>query len=339
MRDSHRRRRDSIRFRPVLDLAGDGASVLDRRLLLSGDVARGAHASLDGPHAHPLARHAARAEQTRAGAGRTTPSQEINKQYDLFLQNYDSVLNSYVNALTQQSTGTVSVSTPLTAPYLAGSAQMTVQDGSVFGPQGTFSLPVTATAQVGTVPVGTFSITGRSGNVLAINTTQSSAVSLGVGTILTAQVTFTAASSAGSIVPGYITVSTQQLAVNLESYFNSLPIKLPRKYAPPHQPRSGGAIQQYVNQILVGAASTSLEQTLLAVSLPLTPGGDLDIYEATVATAVNASRVKMLDSVQQIFANKLPVVPQNLISGTTSGTSATSTASSSTTGTGTTGAA
>jgi hypothetical protein len=337
MRDSHRRRRDSVRFRPVLDPAGDGAKVLDRRLLLSGDAARGAHASLDGPHIHPLARHDARSEQTRAASGRTTPAQEINKQYDLFLQNFDTVVSSYVEALTQQSTGTVSVSSPLTAPYLAGSASMTVQDGAVFGPQGTFSLPVTATAEVGTVPVGTFNIIGRSGNVLAINTTDSSAVSLAVGTTLTAQVTFTAASSAGSIVPGYIVASTQQLAANLEAYFDSLPIKLPRKYAPPHQPQSGGAIQQYVDEILVGSASTSLEQTLLAVALPLTPGGDLDIYEATIATDVNASRVKMLSSVQQIFANKLPIVPPNLISSTTSGTSTTSSTSSS--GTGSTSAA
>ncbi len=343
MQDSHRRRRKSVRFRPVVDPACEGGANLERRLMLSADAAPGAHVSLRVHHARPLAHHVARVHathatstSTNAASGRVTPAQEINKQYQVFLQNFQAVEDSYVQTLNQQSTGTITVTTTLTAPYLAGTASMDVKNAAVFGPQGVFTIPVTATAQVGSVPVGTFTVTGSSGNTLAINTAQSSAVSLATGTVLTAQVTFSASASAGAIFPGYITVSSQALAVNLVSYFNTLPFKLPRMYAPPHQDHRAGAIQQYVYQIIAGSASTSLEQQLLAVALPLTPGGDLQIYDTTITTAINASRIKMLDSVQQIFANKLPVVPTTS-SLATSGTG--STASTGTTGTGTTGTA
>ncbi len=336
MRDSHRRRRETVRFRPIIDPAGEGGTVLDCRLLLSADAIKGVHASPHGVHARPLAHHATRSASTSAASSRTTPAQQINKQYEIFIQNFQTVEAAYVQSLNQQSSGTVAVSTTLTAPYLAGSAAMQVQDAAVFGPEGTYSTPVTATALVGSVPVGTFTLIGSSGNVLAINTTQSSAVSLGTGTILTAQVTSSASTSAGTIFPSYITASTQQLAVNLVSYFNNLPIKLPRKFAFPHQRQSKGAIQQYVYQVAVGTSPTSLEQSLLAVPLPLTPGGDLQIYDDTIATDVNASRLRMLNGVEQIFANKLPIIPQGTTGfNSTSGTGTSSSTSSS--GTGSTG--
>ena len=107
---------------------------------------------------------------------------------------------------------------------------------------------------------------------------------------------------------------------------------LPRKYAPPHQSQqTGKALQEYVYQLTAGAAATSLQKTLLAVSLPLTPGGDLTIYDAAVKAAISSSRIQMLSDVQQIFANKLPVVPVSA-SSTSSSTATTSTSSSSTTG-------
>ena len=40
-----------------------------------------------------------------------------------------------------------------------------------------------------------------------------------------------------------------------------------------------------------------------------TVGGDLRIYDATVQSAIQSSRLQMLSSVQLIFANKLPVIP------------------------------
>jgi hypothetical protein len=125
------------------------------------------------------------------------------------------------------------------------------------------------------------------------------------------------------------------MAVQLVSYFNNLPFKLPRKFAFPHQPQQTGALQQYVAQLTIGSASTSLEQSLLAVTLPQTQGSDLQIYDATINTIVNASRLQMLNGVKQIFAGKLQVIPTN-ISGTSSSTATGTTGSTTTGGTGST---
>lgn len=320
------RRRTLIRFRPVVDLSNDGALRLDRRLLLSADSANATHSE-----------HVRASSHSRA-SGRVTPAEEINSQFAQFLIAFQAVEESYVQTLNQSSTGTVTVSTTLTSPYLAGTASMQVQDAAVFGTEGQFNPQVTATALVGTVSVGTFILTGSSGNTLAINTATSSAISLATGTTLTAQVPTSASSSAASIFPSYIISSTDQLAVKLVAYFNSLPFKLPRMFAFPHQDQRSGAIQQYVYQLVAGASSKSLQQTLLAVTLPQTAGGDLQIYQAAVNTAVNATRLQMLSGVEQIFAGKLQVVPTSL-SGTsasttgTGSTSSTSTSGSSSTGT------
>ena len=124
---------------------------------------------------------------------------------------------------------------------------------SVFGPAGTFSTPVVATATVGGAPpIGTFTLTGSSGNSLTINTADSSSIPMSVGTVLTATVPVSASSSASSIFPSYITNSTVQMATNLVVYFNNLPVKLPQQNGPPHTPIQRGAIQKYVYMSIAG---------------------------------------------------------------------------------------
>ncbi len=320
-------RRKVNRFRPAVGLTGDGATVLDRRLMLSADSARAAHAAHHAGHVEA----SSHSRKHSAASERVTPAKEINNQYAQFSALFQTAVQSYVGTLYQSSTGTVSVTATLTAPYSAGTASMQVNDAAVFGPAGTYPNIVDATAYVGTVSVGQVAILGSSGNTLAIQTSGTTTPSLATGTILTAQVPSSASSSAGTIFPSFITANSQQLAVKLVSYFNSLPFKLPRMFAFPHQDARSGALQQYVYQIVAGAAATSLEQTLLAVTLPQTPGGDLQIYQSAVTTAINASRLQMLDGVQQIFSGKLQVVPT---SASSSSTSSAGTSSTSTTGTG-----
>jgi hypothetical protein len=326
MRESRRSRRTSQRFRPRVDLTGGGAIELDRRLMLSADSAKAAHAAHHASHVQSKS-HIAKGH---SASSRVTPAQEINNQYAQFQAAFQTVIESYVQTLNEQSTGTVTVSATLTAPYLAGSVSMQVDDPAVFGPEGVFASPITATAMVGNVPVGQFVLTGSSTTQVAVNPALSSSISLSTGTVLTAQVPTSASSSAASIFPGYITSSTQQLAVKLVSYFNSLPFKLPRMFAFPHQPQRTGAIQQYVFQVAAGTSPTSLKNSLLSVTLPQTAGGDLQIYNAAIDTAITASRLQMLDGVQQIFAHKLQVVP---ISTSASSTTTTGTGTTSTTGT------
>jgi hypothetical protein len=281
------------------------------------------------PHPHPEAVP----RTAHKALHRVTPAQEINKQYNLFYANFQLVEASYVRALNQQNSSTTTASTTLTAPYSAGSVTLQVADAGIFGPEGSFPSPVTATAMVGAVSVGTFTLTGSSGNLVTVDTTQSSAVSLGQGTTLTAQVSTSAGTSAQAIFPTYITTSAQQLAFNLVGYFNSLPIKLPRMYAPPHQPQRAGAIQQYVYQLVAGGGPLSLSSMLSAISLPQTSSGDLKIYDATVNSAIQSSRMQMLSDVQQIFAGTLPVIPTTSSNGSTT---TTGTSSGSTSGTGST---
>ncbi len=326
MRKNSRRHKVN-RFRPAVDLASDGATVLDRRLMLSADSARAAHAAHRAGHVEA----SSHSRKHSAAAKRVTPAEEINNQYAQFSAAFQTAVVSYTGTLNQSSTGTVSVVTSLTAPYTAGTASMVVNNAAVFGPEGTYPDVVDATAFVGNVSVGQVAILGSSGNTLAIQTSGTTTPSLAAGTALTALVPTSASNSAATIFPSFITANSQQLAVKLVSYFNSLPFKLPRMFAFPHQDARSGALQQYVFQIVAGAASTSLEQTLIAVTLPQTPGGDLQIYQSAVAYAINASRLQMLDGVQQIFSGKLQVVPTSLSSN--SSTSSAGTSSTSTTGT------
>jgi hypothetical protein len=88
---------------------------------------------------------------------------------------------------------------------------------------------------------------------------------------------------------------------------------------------------------VAGGGSSSLQQVLLAITLPTTPGADLQIYDAAVNTAVNASRLRILDGVQQLFANKyqLPKMTSFGGTGTSSGSTTSSTSSSTGTSSGT----
>ena len=125
------------------------------------------------------------------------------------------------------------------------------------------------------------------------------------------------------------------MAIDLVQYFNNLPLKLPYFNAPPHTPNNRGAIQNYVYNSVAGATSsgqsststgaqgveslpgigaTSLQQLLLAITLPTTTGSDLSIYYATVASAIQQSLTQTLNGVAQIYAGHIRVnapIPNN----------------------------
>ena len=130
-------------------------------------------------------------------------------------------------------------------------------------------------------------------------------------------------SNAASIFPSFITNRTNQMAIDLVQYFNSLPLKLPYFNAPPHTPNNRGAIQNYVYGAVAGGGTTSLQQSLLAIPLPTTAGSDLQIYNATVASAIKQSRIQTLNGVSQIYAGQLRVStpsPNNRYGANESGT-------------------
>ena len=205
-------------------------------LLLSGISPDAVHAAHHGgqvqARSHPKKSHA---------SVRVTPAQEINKLYAQFLAMFRLVEQSYVQTLSNQFDHPGARQHDIDRALSAGSASIQVANPAVFGPEGAFAAPIIATAVIG-APVGTFSLIGSNSTQVAVNTASSSAVSLSNGTLLTASVPTTNTTSAGAIFPSYISASTQQLAVQLVAYFNSLPFKLPRMFAFPHQnQRSGGS--------------------------------------------------------------------------------------------------
>ncbi len=337
------RRRIDRRFRPGVDQAGAGSVPLEERQLLSGAAGMGLVAGHKAAHVVVLsARASHRAQAEHAKPKRLTPAAELTKQYSAFLTAFNQQLDYYVASLTQQSTGSVTVSTTVTSAYTPLSPTIAVADASVFGASGTFTTPVLATATLGTAPpLGQFTLTGSAGNFVTIDVAESSPISLQVGTVLTASVPTSAQTSAASIFPSFITNSTRQLAINLVKYFNNIPIELPKENAPPHTPAQRGAIQKYVYESIASSEATSLQESLLAIPLPTTPGEDLNIYMAAVNSAVALSQQQVNGGIQQIYSRKLLIAatpPNNRLgetfnAGTTSsstGSSTTSTGSSST---------
>jgi hypothetical protein len=300
--------------------SGDALALEARRLLSGG------------------AMHALRA-QARASR-RVPPAAKINSEYASFLADFRKVEQAYVASLNDQAAGTTTVSANLVQPYVSGGSQAVVDDASVFGPNGTFSSPITATVTVSGVANGAFlTLVGRSGNTLIVDPTSSSAVSLsGAGVALTAAVPASAQTSAAAIFPTYITNRANLMAINLVSYFNGLPQKLPYFNAPPRTPNQRGAIQNYVYSSIMGSGSTNLVGSLGAIPLPATAGSDLQIYDASVAIAVEQSRIQVQNGVTLVFSGrqKVPIQAPNSrlgiaantgagVGATTTGTTTTST--------------
>jgi hypothetical protein len=328
-------RRADRRFRPVVSAACEGSAPLDRRVLLSADFRtsmRQEHAAaflMGGRESHShesVAKHAPK---------RLTPIAEVNLQYAKFLADFDAVLESYVESLDETSTNTVFVSTTVTKDYVPPASVISVADAAVFGPQGMYPTPIVATTTIGTVTIGTVTLNGSSDNLLILKTPAN--FSMNAGTTLSANIPASAASSAAAIFPSFINNRTVQLANTLVKYFNSLPLELPKSNAPPHTPVQRSAIQKFTYLAVAGMAPTSLRQSLLAISLPTTPGADLDIYQASVESAVEQSRVHLIDSIQQIYAGNLliPATPPanrlGIIANPTAGGASTATTGSSST--------
>ncbi len=319
-----RQGRKDRQFRPGPDSGGLGSESgleLETRVLLSAR----ATATIAEHHARATVTHLPRATHltpARAATGRTTPAVEITTQYNKFANDFATIEQYYVTSINQQSTGSVSVSATVQQPYIAGGSSIQVNNASGFFPNGS-TTPVTAQATQGSFVVGSYYLTGYSGNMLFVSPSLSTPSDLSTGAVLTATLTTTSQSSAAGIFPSYITNRTNQLAIDLVQYFNSLPLRLPWLNVPPHTPNNRGAIQTYVYDAVVGSSPTSLEQSLLAIPLPSTAGSDLQIYNASVASAIQQSLSQTLNGVDEVYAGTLKVaaaIPNNRYGATASGT-------------------
>ncbi len=289
---------------------------LESRVLLSAlAVAR-----TEAHHAHVTA--------VRETAARVTPAAEIIAQYSKFANDFATIEQYYIQSLSEQSGGTTTVTATVAVNY-PGNSSPSIQVNSAaaaaaFFPSGQ-TIPVTAQATFNGTFQGTYYLNSYQGSILVINPTTSSLASLSAGSVLTATVTTSSQSSAASIFPSFITNRTNQMAIDLVEYFNSLPLKLPYFNAPPHTPNSRGAIQNYVyNSVaggssstsgsgaqgiesLPGIAATSLQQVLLAIPLPTATGVSEQIYDATVASVIQQSLTQTLNGMAGVFDGKILV--------------------------------
>jgi len=284
--------RSDRRFRPVPCSIGrelESGLELEARVLLSARAA-----------AMTNARHA------RAVAARVTPAAEINAQYNAFANDFFATEQYYITSISEQASGKVTVTAKVTAPYTTGTGSIQVSNASVFFPNGS-KTPVTATATAGNFLLGSLYLTGFIGNTLFVAHTTPSTLSLPSGVTLSASVATSSQTSAASIFPSFITNRTNQMAIDLVQYFNGLPLKLPYFNTPPHTPNNRGAIQNYVYGSVAGGGTTSLQQSLLAIPLPTTAGSDLQIYNATVASAIEQSLIQTLNGVSEVYAGQLRV--------------------------------
>ena len=309
------------RLRPTLESGSQRFVALEPRVLLSAtaEPASGAvHLAAQDRNLARLELHHKRAANPHK---RLTPAQEINAQYATFTAGFAKVLNDYVQSIDEQSTNMVTVSATITATYAPPSSVIQVDDAAVFGPEGPFTPPIVAQAVFGTVSLGSVTLNGSSGNELIVNPASPPTVTLPVNTVLTASIFSNAQTSAATIFPTYVIDSTIEMAINLVKYFNSLPIKLPAENTPPHTPVQRGAIQGYVYDSIAavstsslyqytdGTVPPSLQQLLLQIPLPTTPGSDLEIYKEAVMSAIAESHQQLNDGITQIFNRSLLVTP------------------------------
>jgi hypothetical protein len=323
-RPSPRRKRRQIdrRLRPTFDRGLEGFLPLEPRLLLSALSESGAGATRAAAQIERLTQRALNQVKAVHSHKRLTPSQAVNAAYAAFTSGYQTVLNDYVNSINEQSSNTVTATAIVTSAFNPPSSVIQVDNAAVFGPEGQFNPPVVASAVLGTTSLGAVTLSGSSGNLLIVSSSQPLTTMLPVNTILTASVPASAQTSASSIFPTYVINSTIQMAIRLVKYFNKLPIKLPPENAPPHTPVQRGAIQTFVyqsivgttaatlNQSVAGGSSTSLQQLLLAIPLPTTAGSDLQIYKAAVASAIAESRQQLRDGIALVFNRTLLVNAQ-----------------------------
>ncbi|QDV39664.1 hypothetical protein [Tautonia plasticadhaerens] len=113
---------------------------------------------------------------------------------------------------------------------------------------------------------------------------------------------------------GFVNQRTLQLSGDLVTYFNRLPIRLPRLPGAYYTPRPETAIQFFLTSQIAGQEPQILLSQLLAQPLPSSTGDAVDFYNASISTIIENSRQQVRESVRLLFAGKglgdiLPVYP------------------------------
>lgn len=271
------------------------------------------------------ARAAARADRQAAAAARAliqrrpTPIQYIDQQYAKFVADYQSALVQYLDSLaTQANGGTVQVSQPLISPSTQGSGVLVVANGSVFG-TASATTPLGVTVFVNGAAQGAYVVTAVSGNALILQTSATSptpvpSADIPAGAIVSASVP-APMDSTPTILPSFVQQRVAQMTQQIVTYFNRLPIKLPKSPTPPRTSTQRNSVQFFVNQTLQGGGPESLSTALLTLALPTTTGSSLQLYDQAFRATIDVNRETMIEGIRILFSgqtlasNQTPVIP------------------------------
>jgi hypothetical protein len=113
-----------------------------------------------------------------------------------------------------------------------------------------------------------------------------------------------AASDVGNQYLNYVSGRTLSLSRDLVSYFNRLPIRLPRVPGPYHTHRPETAIQFYLAHQIAGQGPQLLLQQLVSQPLPATPGPAAELYVASIENLIEGSRAQVREGVRLLFAGR-----------------------------------
>lgn len=257
-----------------------------------------------------------RAFQAPSARLHQTPEVVIDQQYAAFAAEIGAAIATYEQNLELGATQSQPVSLTLFSPYNPGDTVLDV--GNLDFPPPTPEAPLTLSA---ILPDGTakgFSATGGGGSLLTGVSFLGPGedVPLFPGTELEARIPFDQAVVAdiANQYFNFVNQRTLTLSSDLVTYFNRLPIRLPRLPGPYFTPRPETAIQFFLTSQIAGQEPQILLSQLLAQPLPSSTGDAVDFYNASISTIIENSRQQVRESVRLLFAGKglgdiLPVYP------------------------------
>ncbi len=262
---------------------------------------------------------AARLPQAAMARTLQTPAVVINEQYDAFRTEIAEAIELYLRSFTTESSQTLQLT--LTAPYQPGGGLFAVDRLEL--PPATDSAPLRVAAKpVGSAPrlyqiTGTASglltgvqpfnpLSGEFGVVVNEDGSVSNDGPLPAGTPM--ELVFLVPSpdsgNVSSQYLNYVADRTLRLSQDLVTYFNRLPIRLPRIPGAYHTPRPETAIQFLLANQIAGQGPQLLLQQLTSQPLPSGSDAAVELYLATIDIMIESSREQILEGVRLLFAGR-----------------------------------
>lgn len=264
---------------------------------------------------------AARLPQPAMARTLQTPAVVINEQYDAFRDDIAGAIDQYLGSFAVESSQTIQLT--LVDSYEPGSGLFSVPSGTSLPPASEEAPLEVAARPPGEAP-RLYQITGTASGLLT-GVQAFNPVSGGFGSLITENGIIPAPDAplpAGSTLEivlispspdfenvsnqylNYVADRTQRLSQDLVTYFNRLPIRLPRIPGAYHTPRPETAIQFLVANQIAGQGPQQLLEQLTTQPLPVGSEAAVELYLATIDTIIGNSREQILEGVRLLFAGR-----------------------------------